>query len=134
MGGEVEFYERLKEGGERTMYYPQAVVYHCPGMECFTRQYLRRWYFRIGEWRVLREDLQSTKATATLFGVPRWKYRVAMRHFLKVIGFSLSMRHAEAFFHQLQFISFLDYFCGSMKRLMSEVSQEQYCLPRSGYC
>ena len=117
MGGEVEFYERLKEGRERTMYYPQAVVYHCPGMERLTRQYLRRWYFRIGEWSVLRENSQAAEVVATVFGIPRWKYRVAMHHVLKAIGFALNLRHAEAFFYQLQCISFLGYFWGSMKHL-----------------
>ena len=116
MGGEIEFYDRLRGNGEATMYYPHAVVYHCPDMERLTRQYLRRWYFRIGEWNGLRENSRATKGVPSLLGIPRWRCRLALEHCLRTVRLSLRLRRKEAFVSELQFLTALGSLYGAMKR------------------
>jgi glucosyl-dolichyl phosphate glucuronosyltransferase len=43
MGGDTEFARRVKAAGGLLMYYPAAVVYHCPDADRVTTSYLRRW-------------------------------------------------------------------------------------------
>jgi len=111
MGGDVEFYQRIKKAGELTMYYPDAIVYHCPDSIRMTKLYLRRWYFRIGEWGAQKLD----PGAGTLWMVPRWKYRQALEQLLKTFTLSLTRRRREAFYHELQFLSLLGYFFGAAK-------------------
>ncbi|MGH7767121.1 MAG: glycosyltransferase family 2 protein [Candidatus Binatia bacterium] len=111
MGGDVEFYQRIKKAGELTMYYPAAMVYHCPDPTRFTKSYLRRWYFRIGEWGAQKLAPEA----CTLGMVPRWKYRQTLEQLLKTFTMSLTLRHREAFYHELQFLSLLGYFFGAAK-------------------
>jgi GT2 family glycosyltransferase len=113
MGGDVEFYQRIKNAGELTMYYPAAIVYHCPDSGRLTKMYLRRWYFRIGEWGA-RKFVPGTRAP-TLRNVPRWKYREVLEQLLLSLVMSLTSRRREAFYHQLQFLSLLGYFFGAAK-------------------
>jgi GT2 family glycosyltransferase len=111
MGGDIEFYQRIKKAGELTMYYPAAIVYHCPDSSRMAKSYLRRWYFRIGEWGAQKLD----PGTGTLWMVPRWKYRQALEQLLKTFTLSLTRRRRGAFYHELQFLSLLGYFFGSAK-------------------
>jgi glycosyltransferase involved in cell wall biosynthesis len=113
MGGDVEFYQRIKKAGELTMYYPNAIVYHCPDSSRLTKMYLRRWYFRIGEWGA--QKFVSGASVPTLRTVPRWKYRQVLEQLLRSLVMSLTSRRREAFYHQLQFLSLLGYFFGAAK-------------------
>ncbi len=114
MGGDVEFVQRIKNSGELTMYYPGAVVYHCPVVKRITQSYLRRWYFRIGEWEA-RKNLVGTSQVDTIFRVPRWRYRSALEHLLKASTKHLAGQHQDGFHHQLKFLSALGYFWGGLK-------------------
>jgi glucosyl-dolichyl phosphate glucuronosyltransferase len=111
MGGDIEFYQRLKKAGELTMYYPAAIVYHCPDSARVTKSYLRRWYFRIGEW----EAQKSLSGPCTLSIVPIWKYRQTLQQLLKTFTKSVTRRRREAFYHELQFISLLGFIFGAAK-------------------
>jgi GT2 family glycosyltransferase len=113
MGGDVEFYQRIKNAGELTMYYPAAIVYHCPDSSRMTKAYLRRWYFRIGEWGA--QKFVPGISAPNLLTVPRWKYRQVLEQFLKTFTMSLTRRQREAFYHELQFFSLLGYFFGAAK-------------------
>jgi GT2 family glycosyltransferase len=114
MGGDVEFVQRVKTAGGLTMYYPAAVVYHCPTVNRITQSYLRRWYFRIGEWEA-RKGLVGTSQADTILTVPRWRYRSALEHLLKASTKHLSRHYREGFQHQLEFLSVLGYLFGVLK-------------------
>jgi len=118
MGGDVEFYQRIKKAGELTMYYPAAMVYHCPDSGRMTRSYLRRWYFRIGEWGAQK----LAAGPCTLASVPRWKYRQALEQLLKTVATRLTLRHREAVYHELQFLSLLGFFFGAAKNSVNRRS------------
>ena len=117
MGEEYEFAKRLREKGEVAVYCPSALVYHCPAMERISRQYVRRWFYRFGEWSFVRA-LESPRREITIFGVPRWRYRSALEDFYKSVVLCLRRQSAQALFHEIQLVFFLGYFCGSLKRFL----------------
>lgn len=117
MGGDIEFAQRLKKAGESIMYYPDAVVYHCPDGARITKAYLRRWYFRIGEWEA-RKSVFTTQEPAARVRVPRWRYRKAMEYLVKACFLTVQRRHAEALYNELQGIACLGYMLGAAKRFL----------------
>jgi len=114
MGGDTEFVQRVKNGGDLSMYYPGAVVYHCPMASRFTKSYLRRWYFRIGESRALRFPGKASKPLL-LFTIPRWRYRQMLAQSWHAMASFLTGRLDDGFYHELQVISVLGYFFGAAK-------------------
>ena len=120
MGGDVEFARRIKNRGELTMYYPAAVVYHCPVTDRLTKSYLRRWYFRIGEWQALRVPAGTSKAQ-TLLTVPISRYGSALAHLLKALSATLSPYNQEGFHHELEFVAELGYFFGALKNSLNRL-------------
>jgi glucosyl-dolichyl phosphate glucuronosyltransferase len=129
MGGDVEFALRIKKAGELTMFYPYAVVYHCPDPSRFKKSYLRRWYFRIGEWEARKFVLMGS-GPLSLLNVPRWKYRQVLEQLLRTFARSLTGRRNEAFYHELRFLSLLGYFFGATKNtVMSRVVRASTVTP-----
>lgn len=124
MGGDTEFYDRLRRGGEASMYYPGAVVYQCPDAERFTRQYLRRWHFRVGEWRSTRGTEPAGKQVPTIFGIPRWRYRRAWQFGFQAVACTLAGCHGEAFYNEIQCITDLGGVFGMMKALLRQPTVE----------
>jgi GT2 family glycosyltransferase len=121
MGGETEFARRVKAAGGLLMYYPAAVVYHCPDSDRVTKSYLRRWYFRIGEWEAQKIPPGMNK-TYTIFTVPRWQYRKMLEQLWQTVSLTLIGRHSEGFSHELQSISLLGYFYGATKNWVARRS------------
>jgi glycosyltransferase involved in cell wall biosynthesis len=117
MGGDVEFVQRAKDGGDLSMYYPGAVVYHCPVATRITKSYLRRWYFRIGEWQALKFST-NTNTSPLLFTVPRWRYGQVLSQSWQTLTSVFTGRSDTGFYHELQLISALGYFFGAMKRVI----------------
>ena len=118
MGEEAEFCNRLKTHGELLMYYPNAVVYQCPSMDRMSRQYVRRWFFRIGEWLYVQDGLLKVNVdhrVKLLLGVPRWMYKVAAKNVGSLIGQYCIGRQQAAFHNAMQFTTFLGYVYGSVK-------------------
>jgi glycosyltransferase involved in cell wall biosynthesis len=70
MGEESELNDRLILGGERVIYHPSPLVHHCPDTSRFTKQYLRRWYYRLGEYLGWKDKEKNTPA---FLGMPRWR-------------------------------------------------------------
>lgn len=116
MGEEVELCERLVEKGETVIYYPKAVVYQCPSHERMTRQYLRRWYFRMGEFYSYLDDATQNNGIPKLFGVARWKYRLALGNLIKAFILPLKGRPKDAFCCQLELILFIGNLFGSVRK------------------
>jgi glucosyl-dolichyl phosphate glucuronosyltransferase len=114
MGGDTDFVQRVKNGGDLSMYYPGAVVYHCPMASRFTKSYLRRWYFRIGEWQALKFPRKASKPLLP-FTIPRTRYRQMLAQSWHAMASFLTGRLDDGFYHELQFISVLGYFFGAAK-------------------
>jgi hypothetical protein len=102
------------------MYYPAAVVYHCPDSDRVTTAYLRRWYFRIGEWEA-HKTLLGQNRTHTIFTVPRWHYRKLLEHVWRAGSLTLSGRRREGFSHELQGMSSLGYLFGAPKNTLRRI-------------
>lgn len=68
-GEETEMTRRLIAGGEKVIYHPAPLVHHCPDTSRFTKQYLRRWYYRIGEYA----GMKAADGTKSVLGMPRWR-------------------------------------------------------------
>ena len=128
MGGDTEFARRVKAAGGLLMYCPAAVVYHCPDADRVTTSYLRRWYFRIGEWEAQKTLLGQDK-THTLFTVPRWHYRKMLEHFWRAVSLTVRGRRSEGLSHELQGMSSLGYLFGALKNYLRRISR--YTLQRS---
>jgi glucosyl-dolichyl phosphate glucuronosyltransferase len=114
LGEDTEFVDRLRRSGERVIHYPGAVVYHCPTLDRFSRQYVRRWYYRVGETDFLRQPRASGEVPRVL-QVPRYKYRVALRHLRQALFCTLTGNRKEAFWQQLQFLRFSGYFVAAQR-------------------
>ncbi len=48
-GEETEFFQRLKDAGEKLLYYPLSIIYHNVPAHRMSKQYFRRWNFDRGE-------------------------------------------------------------------------------------
>jgi len=114
MGEEIEFYRRLTDNGELIVYYPDATVYSCPEVERISKQYLRRWHFRIGEWFFL-EEMLSKKETKKLFGLTRWRWRRALENIYAYFRHTLAFRRREVFYNELHLVVFVGYLFCSLK-------------------
>lgn len=121
MGGDIEFAQRLKAAGALTMYYPAALVYHCPEVTRFTKLYLRRWYFRIGEWEAQKSALAGNEGSPLLHA-PKWRYRLAAEQLVKTFSFFLTWQQGKRFYQELQFVSSLGYFFGLLKSSLRMLS------------
>lgn len=112
MGEELELLDRLRGGGERLVYDPSVVVYHRPDLARVSRSYLRRWYFRFGEWSFENE---RDSDVVRLFGLPRWRYRHLAELVARWLRAVLTRRRPEAFLHQVHLVAFGGY----LKRALS---------------
>jgi glycosyltransferase involved in cell wall biosynthesis len=108
-GEETDLVERLRRGREMIVYYPGALVYHCPSAERFSKRYLRQHFYGLGWWSFLKE-LQEPNTTRRIRGIPRWRYRSFLANVCYTVLFGLQGRHTESFFHQLQCIILFGYF------------------------
>jgi glycosyltransferase involved in cell wall biosynthesis len=103
MGEELELLDRLRRGGERLVYDPSVVVHHRPDLERVSKSYLRRWYFRFGEWSFEKE---RDSEVVRLLGLPRWRFK----HLGELAGNWLRAvftgRRPEALLYQLHLVAF----------------------------
>lgn len=104
-GEEVDLMDRVRGSGELALYRPDLVVYHHPHPSRFTKAYLRRWYRGFGEWDYHRQ-LGEPGEVPRILGVPRWKYRTALRDLLACAGNTLMGRTREAFYAELKLRNF----------------------------
>ena len=115
MGEESEYYDRLRQKGELVVYYPHALLYHAPNTARFTRRYVRRWYFRIGQWEESYGRLQE-RAVAKLLGLPRWRYRMTVGNLLRSLFAYMAGRERDGFRNEIQAIQFLGSLYGTVER------------------
>ena len=56
-GEETEFLHRLQNAGEKILYYPLSIIYHCVSAHKMSKKYFRKWHFDAGELRgILMKD------------------------------------------------------------------------------
>jgi GT2 family glycosyltransferase len=118
MGGDIEYTDRLMAAGGLLMYYPPAVVFQRPDPDRFTKSYLRRWHFRIGEWEALKVR-PGISRPSSIFRLPLWRYRGILQQLLQTVSSKLKRRHDEGFYQELGFISQLGYFFGAARNGMN---------------
>jgi len=112
-GEETDMVQRLRKRKELIIYYPNALLYHCPSAERFSKNYLRQHYYGFGSWSFLRE-LEGPQPPRIL-GIPRWRYRLVLANIWKTVLLGLLGRHTDSFPQQLQFAFFFGYFRASQK-------------------
>ncbi|MBT8488777.1 MAG: glycosyltransferase family 2 protein [Gemmatimonadetes bacterium] len=117
MGEELELLDRLRRGDERLVYDPSVVVYHRPDLARVSRSYLRRWYFRFGEWQFENE---RDSDVVRLLGLPRWRFRHLAELVAKWLGGVFTRRRPEAFLHQVHLVAFGGYVKRAWSRNRSE--------------
>lgn len=94
---DTEYCRRLLEKGERFLYVPQAVVYHPIHEERMNRQYLLDWQYKCARSEVRR--VGGYRNVGTVLGVPKYLLSKVFRH---AVGYGLSFRKRERFYHQLR--------------------------------
>lgn len=113
-GEETEMILRLRANNETIVYCPDVLVYHCPPEKRFSKRYLLRNFYHLGEWYFLQER-ENPEPAPHIFGVARWKYRAALSSVRKMIWLALKGRGKESFIQQRQVAIFLGYFGAAQK-------------------
>jgi len=113
MGEETELCNRLRRQGELVVHYPAALVYHAPDTTRFTKRYLRRWYFRMGEWRA--PEVLAEKGAPRILGVPRWRYGRALREAVAALRQTCLSGRNSAFPHEAAVFEFLGTLSGALR-------------------
>jgi glucosyl-dolichyl phosphate glucuronosyltransferase len=113
-GEESEFVLRLQRSKELAVYYPRAVVYHNFPSSRFSKRYLRRNSYHLGEWDYLCGADMSAKGP-TLLGVPRWMYRSALEAAGMMLPLMLVGRRTDAFIQERRLLIFCGYFVAAQR-------------------
>jgi len=108
-GEETEVVERLRQQKQRLVYYPDALVYHCIPPQRFSKRYLRRHFYHLGQHYCLTE-WDNPKLNHRILGVPLWQYRVVLTHLWRALLFLLTGRLTEFFFEHFEVLIFVGYF------------------------
>jgi GT2 family glycosyltransferase len=119
MGEETELYWRIRNHGGKCMYYPSATVYHCVDSRKLSKNYTRRWFYRIGEWAYFSDRVLLKDTGRKILGIPGAKYRIAFRNLLGFFWHTLRNSKADAFAREVSIISFLGYCATRVKTMLS---------------
>jgi glucosyl-dolichyl phosphate glucuronosyltransferase len=93
---DTEFGLRVKNGGEKLLYAPEAVVYHPVEESRVTKEYYQSWYFGFGGALMRTNGLPQD--AVLYFGIPRYFFRnLAMA----TIHWMFAMDAQERFYHKL---------------------------------
>jgi glucosyl-dolichyl phosphate glucuronosyltransferase len=100
IGEDTEFCYRLITGGARFFYMPEAVVYNRVHEERVTKEFCRRYYFRIGRGMAMFRD-PSRKARSIL-GIPFYLFREYFETQIAWVGAVLKKSEKAALFYRLE--------------------------------
>ena len=109
MGEETDLYWRIKNHGGKCIYYPSAIVYHCIDSKKMTKNYIRKWFFKIGEWYYYSDMLLMKGANSKILGIPWCRYKKAFRNLLGLLWYCLRNSRADVFSREVSIIFFLGY-------------------------
>jgi glucosyl-dolichyl phosphate glucuronosyltransferase len=100
IGEDTEFCYRLVNGGARLFYVPEAVVYNIVHEDRLTKDFCKRYYFRIG--RGMAMFIKPTKKDRTIIGIPIYLFR---EYFESLIAWALTVYRKDrkaALYYRLQ--------------------------------
>jgi glycosyltransferase involved in cell wall biosynthesis len=110
LGQEVrEWCIRARANGVRGFYVPELTLRHVIPADRLSKRYFRRWFYWRGISRALlfqqqgldmespQETLHDFRRVRMIAGVPRYLYRVALRHAALAISARLRGQHVESF-------------------------------------
>jgi len=118
-GEDAEMFRRLREHGERVLYVPTVLLYHSPSQERFSKRYLRRLYYALGEWR-FSNDSDFPECTVSILNVPRWRYRRLLMSCMRMLLSAAVGDRKEAFWQELTLLNCVGYFVAAwnIRRLL----------------
>lgn len=104
-GEDTEFVRRMLNAGEKVLYYPHAVVYHCIPRERISKKYFRRWKYDQG---VLRASLLENSRHKKYMGIP---YNPMLDFLKSLIAFFRDLRYlpGNRFVYELGMISYIGF-------------------------
>lgn len=108
LGEDSEIVLRLRQQGERVIYYPRAVVVHSPAVDRLSKQYLRTWNYRLGVAACIL-DRDFPKHWPRLLRVPHWRYKWAAQTLWNAARHGLTGGPREAFQQELNLITLFGY-------------------------
>ena len=113
-GEETEFLWRLKNGGEKLLYYPLSIIYHHVPADRMSKSYLRKWLFDQGELEAtLVGDAKYSKIMrVSSFTIGQLARQLVVS--LAKIGFFTKDR----FDHELRICLILGFLLARMKRML----------------
>ncbi len=97
---DAEFGNRLMAAGEKLWYIPEVIIYHRVFANRLKAGYLRRWYFSLGEQKVLLE--KDVVIKSYLSGVPRYLYKELVQIILKSLKYLFISDFKKAFLWELR--------------------------------
>jgi glycosyltransferase involved in cell wall biosynthesis len=98
MGGEdFEFFDRLRNGGERVLYIPDAIVHHPVTQERLEKRYFESWAFNAARSGIRYSGLE--KAAVYYFGIPRYYFRMLLEN---LVMYWCTFNPDRRFFYKLQ--------------------------------
>lgn len=99
MGSETEFNLRAAAAGHKCRFVPQARVRHIIRSHQLDRRWVLQRAYRFGRNAWNQELLEPPNGMPTLFGVPRWRYRSYIDHYIQSRALHIRQRHDDAFSH-----------------------------------
>jgi GT2 family glycosyltransferase len=110
-GEETYFLEKLLKGGDKILYYPKAVIYHCIPKDRISKKYFRKWNFDQGE---LHARLLGDYRKRNLYRVPYYIIKQLLIkmpfYFLRLVLFS-----KDSLKHELEIIYLWSFILGRIK-------------------
>ena len=112
-GEETEFLQRLQNAGEKVLYYPLSIIYHCVPAHKLSKRYFRKWNFDAGELRgILMKDTKYFNFLNIHSLTSKKMLRDIIVGLLKIGCFS-----KYRFDHELRICFILGFLSGRMKRM-----------------
>jgi GT2 family glycosyltransferase len=108
---ETEFLQRLQNAGEKILYYPLSIVYHCISADKISKRYFRKWRFDDGELNgILMKDMKYSNLLNVQPLANKKMLRDIFASLLRIGCFS-----ENRFDHELRICFILGFLSGRMK-------------------
>ncbi len=110
---ETEFLQRLQNAGEKVLYYPLSIIYHCVPAHKLSKRYFRKWRYDQGEIRgILMKDMKYFNFFDIHSLTIKRMLRDVIASVLRIGSFS-----RNRFNHELRICFILGFMTGRIKRI-----------------
>ena len=99
-GEDVEFCKRVMRGGGKILYAPELIVRQPVEKERIKIDFVKRWYYGIGQTLVLARVFPEH--VSTFFGIPKYEIRELFRSILFWIRYAIFGNCKARFFYEMQ--------------------------------